>query len=394
MKLTVFRQTPFVTAENFNKAYFEFDEFRDGAKIDVLGTKINADAQKMYALIPCVESETLTAVTLHLPDGSFVSYTYSIKPVKKTEVCMINLCAGGEPYGDYCIISRGRKDYGGKAAEICDELGDFRYALNSPGSCCEKHIKSGRIERLADISALCTAAATGEDIASRLANGCEGCGDVKTAFIGRASGLSLGAVSYLADAGIKYAIISPKAFRNSDARFAADLFNLKCGTASVTLYIDNTDALPLPKYEKSLLPLSAASELVEYKLFLKAAGLSEFEENVANRIGKRTVVPIIYEGEPNVFLKALCDEMNAKWKYPSFVLSTPSEFMEKLTESRRENIPEVSGEISCPCADDFTGYAKAAAEKRKFSYELQTANAFSLIKAAENPQNEYREAEF
>ena len=75
MKLTDFRQTPFVTAENFNKAYFEFEEFEEGARIEILGTKINADAQKMYALVPCVETETLTAVTLHLPDGSFVSYT-------------------------------------------------------------------------------------------------------------------------------------------------------------------------------------------------------------------------------------------------------------------------------------------------------------------------------
>lgn len=394
MKLTDFRQTPFVTAENFNKAYFEFEEFEEGARIEVLGAKIIAEAEKMYALVPCVETETLTAVTLHLPDGSFVSYTYNIKPVGKTEICLLNLSGGGEPYSDYCIISKKDNDYTEKAAEICEELPDFRYALNTPGTSAEKYLKSCQIEALADISALCTAAACGEDIAERLKRSQNCSVKPQTAFIGRASGLSLGAVSYLAEAGIKYVIISPKPFRNSDTHFAAELFRLRCGSEAVIVYIDKNDSTVLPKYEKSSLPLSAASELVEYKLFLKSKGLSETEEKAEKFLGKKAIAPIIFEGEPNVFLRALCDEMTSKWKYPLFNMSTPSEFMKKLTESCGENIPEISGEISCPCADDLTGFGKATAEKRKFSYELQTANAFSLIKAAENLQNKYPKSEF
>lgn len=393
MKLTDFRQTPFVTAENFNKAYFEFEEFEEGARIEILGTKINAEAQKMYALVPCVETETLTAVTLHLPDGSFVSYTYNIKPVKKTEICLLNLSGGGRPYDNYCIIPKQGSDYTEKAEEICEELPDFRYAMNTPGISAEKYLKNSQIEALADISSLCTAAAEGEDIAERLAGSLNCAVRPQTAFIGRASGLSLGAVPYLAEAGIKYVIISPKPFRNSDTHFAAELFRLKCGSESVTVYIDKSDDSVLPEYEKSSLPLSAASELVEYKLFLKSKGLSETEEKTEKFLGKKTIAPIVFEGEPNVFLKALCDEMTSKWKFPIFTMSTPSEFMKKLTESCGENIPEVSGEISCPCADDLTGFGKATAEKRKFSYELQTANAFSLIKAAENPKNEYPKSE-
>lgn len=388
MKLTDFRQTAFVSAENLNKVIFKLRDIEDGAKIEILGVKIPADSELVEAMIPCVNSETLAPVTLHLKDGSFISYTYKVKPVSKSEICIINVAPCENKYDDYCILESGEKDFSDKAARICSELPDFKYALAKPSKEADRFLKNGQIEALPDISGLCTQSATGEDIAQKLSdlNYCE------TAYIKNASGLSLGAVPYLCDAGIKYVIISPNLSETNQAAFAADLFKLSCKSSDVIVYIHNDKSI-IPEFERSTLSFSPQSELVEYKLCLKNSVLSEFEQRADELLSKRSVVPVIYEGEPSVFLKALCDEMASKWKNPIISMTTPTEFMKKLTESLR-NMPSVSSEISCPGADDLTAYGDLTAKRQKYAYELQSANAFSLIKATENPQNEYPETEF
>lgn len=394
MKLTDFRQTVFVTDENLNKVTFEFDEFEEGAKIEILGKKFAADGKKISVLIPCVNEETLAPVTLHLADGSFVSYTYTVKPVYKSEVLLVNISDGNAPFNDYCTLGRSTADYR-KASAICKEIPDFRYAAEIPGIPQDDLVPDSQIEILPDFSVLCTAAASGEDIAEKL-------GEIKkygtvceTVFIGRASGLSMGAIPYLADAGIKYAIIDKRNFRNSEGYFAAELFRLSCKNSEITVYINTPTDSIIPEYEKSLLPLTVSSELVEYKLFLKSKNvISEFEDKTDRLLGSKKVIPIIRNGHPEIFIKALCDEMNSKWKYPVFSMETPTGFMKKLSDNTEGGIPYVSGEISCPTADDMTGLGYLAAKKRKLSHYFPSAAAFALIKAMENGENRYNEYEF
>lgn len=388
MKLTDFRQTAFVSTENLNKAVFCFEDIEDGAKIEILGVKISVDSELVEALIPCVNSETLASVTLHLKDGSFISYTYTVKPVKKSEICIINISPCANKYDNYCILESEDKNFSDKAVRVCGELPDFKYALVKPSKEADEFLKNGQIEAIPDISGFSTQSAFGEDMAQKLSNPyfCE------TAYMKNSSGLSLGAVPYLCDAGIKYVIISPDLTGTNQAAFAADLFKLSCKSSDVIVYIHNDKSI-IPEFERSSLSFSAQSELVEYKLSLKNSVLSDFEQRADELLSKRSVVPVIYESEPTVFLKALSDEMASKWKNPIISMATPTEFMKKLAESV-QNMPSVSLEISCPGADDLTAYGNLTAKRQKYAYELQSANALSLIKATENPQNGYPESEF
>ena len=413
MRIAKFTQTPFISYDNKNMVYISVEDWDmcNPYEIQLFLDEQLVCEERVFAsaasfLIPCCKRESVCRVIVKPFEDLPVETSFAVMPPKHWQIPI--MYSSHEDLGYCAYIDKLHYEcyeYLKKAMELCDTYGDFRYVIEhvwwlDAFDCYAKEqekehlrylIKTKRIE----LNAIHSGVHTSWENAEQLVRGLYfGCRDAKKRYDANAicamyadiSGVSWSSVNAYYNMGIRYMAVFANDFRNNTAKNTAQpLFwwESQSGEERVLFW-----------YQRAYRPYGLCDiwcdtkrQYAEGEYTFDSTKALRTEQWLTDRIEQLGVVdydilPICFYDDrelPTSMLLTICDEMNKRWKYPTFRMEIPSVFLEDIEKKYGDRLPIYRGDIADQWADFITISPQLTADRRELSRRFYEVEMLSVI---------------
>lgn len=413
MRIAAFTQTPFVSHEDKNMIYIRVEDWDlcnpYGIRLLLEGRLVceqSVFAPTISLLIPCCQQESVCRVILTPFEDLPVEATFTITPPKHWQIPL--MYSSHEDLGYCAYIDKLHYEcyeYLKKAMELCDTHDGFRYviehywwldAFDHYAKEQEKEhlrylIKTKRVELNAIHSGIHTSWGNAEQLVRGLYFGCRDAkerygAEATCALYADISGVSWSSVSAYSNMGIRYVAAFANSFRNSSERSdTPPLFWWESQTG---------DERALFWYQRAYRPYGlweiwcdTKRQYPEGEYIFDTTKALRTEQWFTERIGHLgtvdyDILPICFYDDrelPTTMLLTICEEMNKRWKHPTFRMEIPSVFLAEIREKYGNCLPVYRGDIADQWADFITIAPQLTANRRELSRRFYEAEMLSAI---------------
>lgn len=413
MRIAEFKQTPFVSHDDKNMVYIRVEDWDmcNPYEIQLFLDNQLVCEQRVFApfvslLIPCREQESECRAVVKPFEDLPVESVFTVTPPKHWQIPI--MYSSHEDLGYCAYIDKLHYEcyeYLKKAMELCDKYDGFRYvvehiwwleAFDCYAEAQEKEhlrhlIENKQIELNAIHSGVHTSWENTEQLIRGMYFGCRDAGenygaDTTCAMFADISGVSCSSITAYYNMGIRYMAVFANGFRNSAEKTdAPPLFWWKS---------QGGDERVLFWYQRSYRPYGLAEiwcdtkrQYAEGEYTFDATKALRTEQWLTNRIEQLgsvdyDILPLCFYDDrelPTSMLLTVCEEMNKRWKYPTFRMEIPYVFLQEIETKYGDSLPTYRGEISDQWADFITIAPHLTADRRELSRRFYDAEMLSVI---------------